>query len=197
MARYNILIAALVMLSLGWMSVGGAAAQTAPSTTGGVKFGLNVANLVENTERLDSKNGFVLGGFVRYDIDDVLSVQPEVLFSKQGASIRDRSIHLDYLQIPVLVVAGVRKQQVRPFVLAGPALGLRLRATAYEDDESEDLSEIARRSDMSFVLGGGIERKGLVVEARYTWGLLDLDTGRDIDKNRVFSLMAGFNFGAR
>lgn len=54
---------ALVVVAL-YSSIAWAQQPAAPGMVGGVKFGLNIANLSENTETVDSKTGLVFGGYV-------------------------------------------------------------------------------------------------------------------------------------
>jgi hypothetical protein len=71
--------------------------------TYGIKGGLNYANLVyefedSNNDFLDfnAKVGFYAGGFINISLSDKFSLQPELLYSSQGAKL-----DIDYSQILV------------------------------------------------------------------------------------------------
>lgn len=167
---------------------------TPPADAVGVKVGLNVAHVVENTRGLDSKLGLTFGAYFRRGFSEHFALQPEALFSQQGTAFRDISLRLSYLQIPVLGVATFTGKTTSPFVAFGPALGLKLGASYSQDGISGSISDEVAALDFGFVLGGGIELEKLLLEVRYLIGLKDVDVGSDIDKNRVFSLRVGCRF---
>lgn len=173
------------------------AGSTSDSTLAfGIKGGFNVANISVDTESFDSKVGLIVGGFVRRRVHEFFSVQPEVLFSQQGAKFRDETYSVNYLQIPVLAVASVEQPSVTPFILFGPAIGLKLSASAEgREFEREDIGDEVSGTDFGFVIGGGVEINQLLLEARYTVGLKDTAPDDDeVVKNRVFSILVGYRF---
>jgi len=128
-------------------------------TAKGVKGGLNIATLTgDDIDDADSKMGFAFGVFITYEINEMLSLQPEVLFTMKGAKFKDEyteveddyeyyekyegSWNLDYLEIPVLVKINIPMEgNIKPNVFLGPALGFNLSATYeydYEYKEYED-----------------------------------------------------------
>lgn len=201
----------------------------AQGTMIGGKAGFNVADLsVDDDEGLDTRTGFVGGGFISFPIGDFFAIQPEVLYSAKGATLDfvedgeqiDADIKIDYLEIPVLLVARLTDQNsaVRPIVYAGPAVSFeikcKLEGTATEGSVSASVSfdcddPLAfdgdpietKGTDFGIVFGGGLEFNAgsavIIVEGRYNAGLVDInDTSGDEDevKNRAFSFMAGVGF---
>lgn len=166
-----------------------ASAQAAQEITAGVKAGLNISNLNENGEMVSSTNGLIAGGYARRTLKDRIAIQVEALISPQGGAYRDLTVNLNYLQIPVLGVMTFGDSETKPFVFAGPALGLKLTSNIGDEEESED---IKTSNDFSLVFGGGVAMGKFSVDARYAWGLSDVDPGSDISKNRVFSIMFGY-----
>jgi opacity protein-like surface antigen len=199
--------ALLCLLILGFAPSLAAAQQPAASeVVFGVKAGLNSSNIVENCEEgnrfcgsnnrtFKSNKGLMLGGFVRAKLSNKLAIQPEAFISQQGASLGDEKLTITYLQVPVLAVASFPGASATPFVYAGPAVGLKVRARYSDDDISEDAEDIAG-TDFSVTLGGGVEFGQFSAELRYTHGLKNVnDEGNGfIDKNRVFSILAGYRF---
>jgi hypothetical protein len=176
---------------------------------GGVRVGLNLANLSGNdTSDLgdtDTRSGLVVGLFGVVPLNEHFAFQPEVLFSQQGAKLEDGSddatIKLDYLQIPLLARIRLGMSPSAPVhALFGPSFGFRTNAevdvngeTIDDNDEFEDQTE---SFDIGLVAGVGVNAGPAVVDARYMWGLRNIDkTGDGSEvKNRVFSISVGFRF---
>jgi len=176
---------------------------------GGVRVGLNLANLsgndVADLGDTDSRAGLVVGLFGVVPLNQTIAFQPEVLFSQQGAKLEDGSddatIKLDYLQVPLLARFRLGMSPSAPVhALFGPSFGFRTNAevdlngeTIDDNDEFEDQTE---SFDIGLVAGIGVNAGPAVVDARYMWGLRNLnkiDDGAEI-KNRVFSVSVGFRF---
>ena len=177
----------------------------------GVKGGLNFANFHgEDTEgmNLNSKMGFCAGGFITYSINDVLAIQPEVLFTMKGTKwetgVATITYSLNYLEIPVLVRLSMPNQRsVVPSLFVGPYLAIKLSSEAKLESGgvSEDLDwgEDVKATDFGVVCGGGVDfalgSMKVTVDARYTLGLASMyESDADTDvKNGVISLMVGLS----
>lgn len=154
----------------------------------GIKVGMNIANLKgDDAEDMDAVTGGVFGAFITYKLNEMISVQPEVLFSMKGTSYewsytesygwyeevekQEVTYSLNYLEIPVLVQYQLPAfGSIQPNVYAGPSLGFNIGATyeaEYSYKEYED---------------------GVVVYEENFSGDGDIDDAEDID--------LGLNFGA-
>ena len=96
----------------------------------GVKAGYNYSTFRGETSSIstiEGLSGFYIGGLVDLPISDVLSIQPELIFSRQGVALRQEikgfgfnvsinnaDIRLDYLNIPVMA-----KVNLGPLFLQG------------------------------------------------------------------------------
>ena len=96
----------------------------------GVKAGYNYSTFSGETSSIstiEGLSGFYIGGLVDLPISDVLSIQPELIFSRQGVALRQEikgfgfnfsinnaDIRLDYLNIPVMA-----KVNLGPLFLQG------------------------------------------------------------------------------
>lgn len=96
----------------------------------GVKAGYNYSTFSGETSSLstiEGLSGFYIGGLVELPISNVLSIQPELIFSRQGVALRQEikgfgfnvsinnaDIRLDYLNIPVMA-----KVNLGPLFLQG------------------------------------------------------------------------------
>ena len=202
-----------------------AAAQAQVSV--GVRVGANMATLsndndfempVELQFDLENVAGLTAGAFVTVPVTTVFAFQPEVLYSRQGAKLRQSGsttrLTLDYIQVPLL--ARVRTgSQSRLSVLFGPTLGFKTGARqtwsgTFAGDDSGAFDEHTKTFDFGLTAGAGLDVGPLVLDARYTWGLTDItkplpnpmpidsatrDSGdTDSWKNRALSFSAGLRF---
>jgi hypothetical protein len=197
----------VIACALALACAGSAAAQ---GMTPGVRGGINLANLnfdVEGEEpSLDQRFGAVAGVFFTLPLISRIELQPEVLYSSKGARLDDDGIQstlvLDYLEVPVLArLSGTAFGTRRFYVIAGPTVGVRLRAKSRTEfsgsTEEIEFAEEVERLDFGVAAGGGLEFGALLFDARYTIGLRDIDRDRTDQvkiSNRVFSLTAGWRF---
>lgn len=159
-----------------------ASAQHSSSPRGhvnlGVKGGVNVYNY--NNTKYDQLSGFHVGLLGHIHLNSQWAIQPELLYSNQGASLADTKYILDYINIPVLLQYmfdnGFRLQ-------AGPQVGILLRA-----DNRDNLNPI----DFGVSVGTSyvVPSTGFGIDARYNIGL------SNINKNdATVTTNRGFQFG--
>lgn len=176
----------------------------------GVRGGVNLTNTATSGEEdgrsLDWQLRPIVGVFVTWHASSWLDLQPELLYAMKGAKGEEFDIPskllLDYLEFPLLV----RKSMGSPHAMAwyvggGPSFGYRLRAKTRADFgdaiEEIDVSDDVERFDLGVAVGGGLEFRRVVVDARYTHGLTDIDkdTSDGVKvANRAVSVTAGFKF---
>ena len=105
----------------------------------GAKAGVNFASL-NGDEDFDGRTSFFVGGVVEFEISESFSLQPELLYSSQGAKSSfseegfdiESTIKLDYLNIPIMAKYYVTEGFS---IEAGPQIGFLLSAKAeYEAD---------------------------------------------------------------
>ncbi len=176
----------------------------------GVKAGINFASLPpEEDENPDipPRLGPVGGVWVRTAPASRFSFQVEGLFSEKGTHwdfSPDVSIEIRvrYIEIPLLARAtfGAPASTTRVFVIGGAAPAFKLSARASAEFLGEEATRDADRDiepfDLGLVGGLGAEVGRALVEARYTHGLLRINTDdnepNDRLNNRVFSVTVGF-----
>ena len=178
-----------------------AQAQT-PDLKLGAKAGVNLANIT-NAEA-DMKTGFHVGVLAEIFINEKFSVQPELLYSSQGAKSKVEGIEykssLDYINIPIMakyyVMDGLSVQ-------AGPQVGFLVKA---EDKISggiasgtRDIKDELQSVDFGINLGAGYELPmGVFFDARYNLGLSKInkesESGMKDLKNGVFQISVGYKF---
>ena len=175
----------------------------------GVKGGVNLATLsvsnVEPKPEFDYRIGLIAGGFFTWPLSSHLDLQPEALFSQQGASfdsLGTATIKTDYLITPILV--RYKLESGSGLVLfAGPSLGFKLRANATSDfgggSVTDDIGDEIESFDYGVVFGGGWEAGRFSIDGRYTWGLRRIgvdedEAGSQQTKHRVIAVLAGIRF---
>lgn len=193
MKRFNLALILILAVSL--------AAGAQAETDFGIKAGVSISNIKgDNTDGLDSKTGFMVGGFASIPISAPAAIQPEVFYVQKGAKFglggADASFKLDYIEIPVLFKYTVDGESARPFFLLGPSLGFKMSAKTEVEGTSEDVEDVAS-TDFGLVFGLGMNMQQFLIEFRYTLGLSninDLEGDPDSLKNSAFGILAGITF---
>jgi len=153
----------------------------------GVKAGVNLSSISgakgEDGSDAKGRTGFYVGGLANYSISDKLSIQPEVLYSMEGADKNS----LDYIRIPVMA----KYEVVENFsILAGPSFAFRMAA------ENERVEKGTKSSDFGIGFGAAYAFGNIFVDARYNMGLSDIKDGEGGDslKNNNIQLGIGYKF---
>lgn len=113
----------------------------------GIKSGANFANVYNVEDALDyeTKIGFIVGGFYRFDLNNHLAIQPEAYFSMKGTNgggtetydyfggtiteTYDYTFKLNYLEIPVLLKYKIPTSgKLKPSLFLGPCVAFKLSA---------------------------------------------------------------------
>lgn len=152
----------------------------------GMKAGVNFSNV--SGAKVDGKDakgrtGFYVGGLADYSISDKFSIQPEVLYSMEGADKNS----LDYIRIPVMA----KYEVVENFsILAGPSFAFRMAA------ENALVEKSTKSSDFGLGIGAAYAFGNIFVDARYNMGLSDIKDGdqKDSLKNNNIQLGIGYKF---
>jgi hypothetical protein len=173
------------------MITSAASAQHSSSPRGkvnlGIKGGINMYKISSDDNTIyDQITGFHLGFLGHIHINSQWAVQPEVVYSSQGAKSGGAEQNLDYINVPVMFQYmfdnGFRLQ-------AGPQLGLLVRA-----DNSSDLNPI----DLGLGIGASyvVPSTGFGVDARYNHGLSNINKNDAVKSyNRGVQLGVFYIFG--
>jgi hypothetical protein len=171
----------------------------------GLKGGVNFASITgDDTDNLSGLTSFHFGALVNIPVSENFSVQPELLYSAQGAEYGmsegyDGKFKLGYLNIPVLAKIEVTNGLS---VEAGPQIGLLLSAKdEYKspgDSGEDDIKDDVKGLDFALALGLSYTMEsGLGFGARYNIGLSEIPDDPDFDvnwKNSVFALYIAYFF---
>lgn len=141
----------------------------------GVKGGVNISNFNGGDFSNVKKNalvGFHAGGFVNFRFGEVLSLQPELLFSTQGAKFESKEsgekedFKLNYVSIPVMLKV---KSSSGFYLETGPIVSFNVSGGNFENQSIKDATNSA---DFSWGVGLGYHSHiGLGIGARYNVGI--------------------------
>lgn len=157
----------------------------------GLKAGVNFATFTgDDSAEAKGMTAYHFGGVVNIGVTEKFSIQPEVLYSAQGADSYLGDFRLDYINVPVLakfrVVNGLS-------IEAGPQIGFLTSSKL----EGEDIKDLVKKTDFSALLGlGYMLDGGLNFAARYNFGLSNIsDNDLNLDLNNgIFQLSIGYMF---
>ena len=155
----------------------------------GIKLGANFATF-NDASNVSNKTGFVGGVFANLKLGKI-GIQPELLYSQQGAESNGSDIDLNYINVPVMLkyylIGGLNVQ-------VGPQFGFLVDDTIPDPTDLITSGVEAENFDLSGAAGLGIDLPlGIRADARYIFGLTDVFKNTD-GKNGVFTLSLGYSF---
>lgn len=161
----------------------------------GVKAGLNLSNLTGDATGTSIKAGFQVGGLVEIKTSEKFSIQPEIVYSMQGAKVDGGKLEISYLNVPVMAKYFVAKG----FSLeVGPQIGFLVSAKAKADGGvSEDFKDSLKSTDFSLNLGAGYDvTENINLGLRYGFGLSNMSkiSGDGTIKNSNIALAVAYKF---
>jgi hypothetical protein len=189
-----------IILSLSLL-VGVVGAASAQDIRFGVKAGVNYSTITaDNTDGIQSKIGLQAGGLVNFGLSDLISIQPEVLYSQKGYQSEEDSdvkVKMNYIDIPVMVKVNAGGL----FFEAGPQLGILAGAKLTDGSTDVDIKEGLNTVDFGYAVGLGYQlESGPMLGLRYNGGISNISkNGSDDDKarNSAFQLYVGYVFGGK
>jgi len=172
----------------------------------GIKAGLNMSMLTGSKDQImSSTNGFFAGALLEFKILEKIALQPELLFSQQGAKFESKNLtssttmKTDYLIVPIMVKYYLKRGL---FLEAGPQAGFLISAKQDVENRitntstSENIKDATKVFDMSANVGIGYDIFDKVVtQIRYCIGITNTSPLENTDiKNGVFQLSVGYKF---
>ena len=164
----------------------------------GIKGGVNVANIdIQRGADPGEKVGIHLGGLAHIHLSKHFALQPELIYSNQGAQRssgnNEFKTKLHYINVPVLLQfmtgSGFRLQ-------TGPQLGVLMSAKYKVNDTETDNDDNYKTPDFSWSFGASyVTMKGLGFDARYNQGISNInDASGNKYRNRVFQVGIFYQF---
>lgn len=159
----------------------------------GIKGGVNLASY-NGVGSDEARVGFHVGLLAHiHTSNPKLAIQPEVVYSSQGADFPGHADEVDYINVPILLQyigrGGLRLE-------TGPQVGA-LVAAKYKDDNGVEYNNknSFKQSDLSWAFGlGFISTSGFGLDLRYNLGLSDITKGRGDVKNSVWQFGIFYQF---
>lgn len=195
-----------VFLSLFAVAAIGLSANAQQVVKFGPKAGVNISNLSGEADT-DMKVGFHVGAFAEIFFTDQFALQPELLYSTQGAKgeimsgtplAADFEAKYDFINIPIMAKYYFTEGLA---IEAGPYVGFLMKAeheisgdsSAFSGDVKDEMNTV------DFGLGIGASYSldnGFFAGARYNLGLSDIPKENDGDaiKNSVIQISVGYKF---
>ncbi|MBI2730663.1 MAG: PorT family protein [Sphingobacteriales bacterium] len=176
------------------------AAVNAQDVKFGLKAGLNISTFSgSDASGSKSKAGFYAGGLVNIPVSGGFSVQPELVYSGEGAKGDDgnggtATQNLNYLNIPVLAKYTFNGGF---FAETGPQIGFLLSAKAKGGGVSVDDKDAFKSTAFSWGVGVGYTSSANIGgSVRYNLGISKIDKdGASKAYNNVFQVGLHYIFG--
>lgn len=179
----------------------------------GFKVGFNYSDFYgKSAEGWKPISGIQLGVFFNKNLNNYLSVQPEIIFSQKGSEIDVLSRYMQYHEkvrenylgtsLLILFKIPVFKKNIVPSVYFGPKILYKLSSVTSRIISYMDpliymrFFEPNNKYDTGLLLGTNIYfplfSKGLLVDIRYFFGIISIYEYGDIF-NHAFSVSLGYN----
>jgi opacity protein-like surface antigen len=157
----------------------------------GAKGGLN-SFTVTNSTGAKSKISFQLGGFAEFKVSEKFAVQPELMYTSQGAKDAFGTLALSYINIPVIAKYYVTEDFS---IQAGPQIGFLMSAKY----DGTDVKDSLKSMDYGLNIGAGYNlNEDMMLDLRYYLGMAqlqkDLATGESASHNAGILLSFGYKF---
>jgi hypothetical protein len=160
----------------------------------GIKGGLNAYNIYnDNNVETNTKLGFHLGLISHIHLGNQFALQPELIFSTQGAEFSNNGnttkLNFNYVNVPLLFQYmfdnGFRLQ-------AGPQMGFLVGAKSETNNTETDVKGNFKTVELAFGIGASYVHPptGFGVDARYNFGLSNIN-----DVSSVNSYNRGLQVG--
>ena len=200
-----------VLLSLGLLASVSFAAQ-AQSIKYGVKAGGSLTGFTGDDSKGSAYQfGFHAGVLANFGINDMFSVQPELLYSQKGAkgdgttgNPSDLHANLNYIDVPVMLRIATGSTGL--FFEAGPQVGFLASAKAVQGSNSADIKDNLKSVDFGYAAGLGYQiESGAMVGLRYNGAFTSAGKSTTVGnvtvesntKNSAFQLYVGYMFGGK
>ncbi|MEX2604497.1 MAG: porin family protein [Gracilimonas sp.] len=176
----------ITIITITLMALGSANAQ---NINIGVKGGLNSYSMESNNNiEFDSKIGLNFGLLGHTHLNEYFALQPEIVYSMQGAKSGNTNVKLSYINVPILVQYmfdnGFRIQ-------TGPQLGFMMNAEIENNNSTINIEENYKSIDLGLSVGASYVHTptGFGIDARYNHGISDIsESSNNKSYNRGFEI---------
>lgn len=177
----NVLIALTMVLSA--LSV-----YSQPNLALGLEGGLNLANVsISPSQTSNSRTGLIIGGVLDIGISRTIGVTTGLRYTMKGFQVTNQGVtftdKLNYIEVPALLKVKFPLTEVKPYLVGGPVLGIRVSATEEQSNGQQtadvDASSAFESIDFGLLFGGGLDfnvatKTDLFIQAGYGFGLSNI-----------------------
>ena len=159
----------------------------------GIKAGINGASEVAKDVSTDMRMAIYAGVFAEFNINNRLGIQPELVYSMQGAAAkvgnRTSTDKFDYVNIPIMLKIYVLERKLS--IDVGPQFGYMLSA---KETDTDIYDMIDNKYDVALGLGASYKFGGKFdVSVRYNAGMVKIVDVFD-HKNSVVQMGMSIRF---
>ena len=195
---------AMVLASL--LILGGVAANAQGVV---VKGGWNYANVsidksVTVSDMKSGRSGWQIGVGYQTETSSGFSFQPELVYKVTGYKLSDATdLRLGYLEVPLNVQWGPDLVVARPFIFAGPYVGVKLTNSLKGSEGSQVTDEVIKhlkKAEFGLGVGLGVNIFRFQIAGKYNWNFGAISDAASVDyttlagKPRTFEISVGFRF---
>ncbi len=161
----------------------------------GAKGGVNISNIDIEVEGIsispDALTSFHVGVMAKYQFSEQFGIQPELVYSAEGAEIESDKFNLNFINIPILFAYNPTEIFS---IHAGPQVGILSSAEV----DGEDIKDELKGLNLSLAIGAAVElTNGFTGGVRYNLGLSDLNDAEGDEstlKANTFQIYVGYFF---
>jgi hypothetical protein len=176
----------VIALFLVLISAAGTYSQTTLAL--GAEVGLNIANVsITPSQTSNSRTGLIIGGVLDIGISRNIGVTTGLRYIMKGFQVTNGGAtftdKLNYLDVPVLLKVKFPLTEVKPYLIGGPVLGIRVAASEEQSNGQQtndvDASSAFESIDFGLLFGGGLDfnvatKTDLFVQFGYSLGLSNI-----------------------
>ena len=178
-----------------------ARAQATFGAFAGINFSdVDVSNL--SAETLESRTGFMVGGWVGKRLGSLFTVRLEGYWTQKGADISGlaapTSLKINYIEVPLILRLEIPLVVIKPAIYAGPAIGFKTdckveNQTLILGCDDPGTNFMVKSTDLSGIIGAGIGLGPVVVDVQYDVSLKNITDDPDQEaKNKTWTVRASF-----
>lgn len=154
----------------------------------GLEAGLNLANVsITPSQTSNSRTGLIIGGVLDIGISRNIGVTTGLRYTMKGFQVTNQGVtftdKLNYLEVPALLKVKFPLTEVKPYLVGGPVLGIRVSASEEQSNGTQtadvDASSAFESIDFGLLFGGGLDfnvanKTDLFIQAGYGFGLSNI-----------------------
>ena len=194
-----------VLLAVSTISV-----YSQPTLSLGLEGGLNLGNVsITPSQTSNSRTGLIIGGVLDIGISRNIGVTTGLRYTMKGFQITNGGAtftdKLNYLEVPALLKVKFPLTEVKPYLVGGPVLGIRVSASEEQSNGTQtadvDASSAYETIDFGLLFGGGLDfnvatKTDLFIQAGYAFGLSNIwkQTTTVTVKNYGIQITGGVKF---